>query len=491
MKHILAFDYGASGGRAILGSYDGSGLTLKEIHRFSNDPVMVGGTLYWDVLRLYHELKQGILKGYQETQGNISSIGIDTWGVDFGLLDNNDVLLGNPVHYRDGRTDGMIEEALKAVTKEEIYKNTGIAFQKFNTIYQLLSMVKKRSTILERAETLLFMPDLFKFFLTGEKSCEFTIASTSQMLQSGRATWAYDLLNTLGIPVQILPELIDAGSFVGVLQKSVQDELGVGEIPVIAAASHDTASAVIAAPISGNDEAYISSGTWSLLGIECEKPVISETTLNHNYTNEGGFNRTVRLLKNIMGLWVYQECRRAWQKEGYSLSYDKMDALAGEAKPFQAFIDVDDEPFYSPGNMPAKVIDYCGRTNQQIPEDMGSIIRIVIESLALKYRSSVEELEKIINKDISFLRIVGGGCRNKILCQYTANVLNRPVTAGPVEATAIGNIISQLLALKELEDIQQARELVSRSFPKEEYQPENTGLWNEAYDRFKKILQAN
>ena len=223
-----------------------------------------------------------------------------------------------------------------------------------------------------------------------------------------RATWAYDLLNTLGIPVQILPELIDAGSFVGVLQKSVQDELGVGEIPVIAAASHDTASAVIAAPISGNDEAYISSGTWSLLGIECEKPVISETTLNHNYTNEGGFNRTVRLLKNIMGLWVYQECRRAWQKEGYSLSYDKMDALAGEAKPFQAFIDVDDEPFYSPGNMPAKVIDYCGRTNQQIPEDMGSIIRIVIESLALKYRSSVEELEKIINKDISFCVLSAG-----------------------------------------------------------------------------------
>lgn len=487
MKNVLAFDYGAGSGRAILGSFDGSNLILKEIHRFSNAPVRIGGTLYWDVLRLYHEMKQGILKGYYETGGNISSIGIDTWGVDFGLLDNRDILLSNPVHYRDSRTDGMIEEALKTVSREEIYRNTGIAFQKFNTIYQLLSMVKSKSNFLEKAETLLFMPDLLSFFLTGEKACEYTIASTSQMLLAERATWAYDILNMLGIPVEILPEIIDAGSFAGTLQKSVQDKLGVNDIPVIAAASHDTASAVVSVPFSSDDNAYISSGTWSLLGIECEKPVINEKTLNHNYTNEGGMNRTVRLLKNIMGLWVYEECRRQWAKEGIDVSYDKIDALANEAKPFQSFIDVDDDVFYAPGNMPSKVIEYCRKKNPGTPSDMGSIVRIVIESLALKYRSAVEDLESITGKKVPALHIVGGGCKNTILNQYTANALNRPVITGPVEATATGNILTQLISLKELEDLQQARELVSRSFPKQEYTPENTELWEDAYQRFKEI----
>ncbi len=487
MKNVLAFDYGAGSGRAILGSFDGNNLTLKEIHRFSNDPVRIGETLYWDVLRLYHEMKQGILKGYHETGGNISSIGIDTWGVDFGLLDNSDTLLSNPVHYRDSRTDGMIEEALKTVSREEIYRNTGIAFQKFNTIYQLLSMVKSNSNFLKKAETLLFMPDLLSFFLTGEKACEYTIASTSQMLLAERATWAYDILNMLGIPVEILPEIIDAGSFAGTLQKSVQDELGVNGIPVIAAASHDTASAVVSVPFSGDDNAYISSGTWSLLGIECEKPVINEKTLNHNYTNEGGMNRTVRLLKNIMGLWVYEECRREWVKEGIKVSYDKIDALANEAKPFQSFIDVDNDVFYAPGNMPSKVIEYCRKKDPETPSDMGSIVRIVIESLALKYRSAVEDLESITGKKVPALHIVGGGCKNTILNQYTANALNRPVITGPVEATATGNILTQLIALKELGDLQQARELVSRSFPKQEYTPENTELWEDAYQRYKEM----
>lgn len=488
MKHVLAFDYGASSGRAILGSYDGSRLSLEEIHRFSNDPVMVGNSLYWDILRLYHEMKQGIMKGCQKVNGNISSIGIDTWGVDFGLLDSSDVLLGNPVHYRDSRTDGMIEEALKQVSRSEIYRNTGIAFQKFNTLYQLLSMVKNKSNILEKAETLLFIPDLLAFFLTGKKSCEFTIASTSQMLLAGRGTWAYDLLNELGIPVEILPEIVDAGSFAGVLQKSLQDELGVKEIPVIAVASHDTGSAVISVPMESGDDAYISSGTWSLLGTECEKPVINDTTLNLNYTNEGGIYRTVRLLKNIMGLWVYQECRRAWKKEGISVSYDEMDALADAAKPFQAFIDVDDESFYSPGNMPEKVVAYCEKTGQTVPSDMGGIIRVVMESLALKYRSAVEGLEKITGKKVPALHIVGGGCKNTMLSQFTANLLNRPVTAGPVEATALGNILSQLIALKEVDDLQQARSLVKSSFPTDEYTPRDVEIWEDAYNRYRKII---
>ena len=487
MKHVLAFDYGASSGRAILGGFDGERLTLKEIHRFSNDPVMVGDSLHWDILRLYHELKQGILAGYKETDGNIDSIGIDTWGVDFGLLDKNDVLLGNPFHYRDSRTDGMIEEALKTVTRERIYNDTGIAFQKFNTLYQLLAMVRNRSTIIENAETMLFIPDLFTFFLTGNKACEFTIASTSQMLLAGRGTWAYDLLNELGIPVQILPEITDPCTRVGTLRQSVQEELGVKGIPVIAVASHDTASAVISAPLADSNDAYISSGTWSLLGTEREKPAINEKTLKLNYTNEGGINRNVRLLVNLMGLWVYQECRRAWGKQGIEITYDEMGALADAAKPFQAFIDVDYETFYSPGNMPEKVVDYCRRTGQHVPSDKGSIIRIVMESLAMKYRSAVEGLEEITGNRVPVLHIVGGGCKNTMLSRYTADVLNRPVTAGPVEATAIGNIISQLIALKEIDDLNQAREVVKRSFPTEIYQPENPEVWDEAYLRYKEI----
>lgn len=488
MKNVLAFDYGASSGRAILGSFDGEKLTLKEIHRFSNDPVMVGESLHWDVLRLYHELKQGILAGYKETGGKIDSIGIDTWGVDFGLLDKNDVLLGNPYHYRDSRTDGMIEEAWKAVGRERIYNDTGIAFQKFNTLYQLLSMVKNKSTLLENAETLLFMPDLFAFFLTGNKACEYTIASTSQMLLAGRGTWAYDLLNELGIPVQILPNIVDPCTRVGTLRQSVQEELGVNGIPVIAVASHDTASAVISAPLENSNDAYISSGTWSLLGTEREKPVINENTLKFNYTNEGGIYRTVRLLVNIMGLWVYQECRRAWRKQGIEISYDEMDSLAEAAAPFQAFIDVDYDSFYSPGNMPEKVIEYCRKTGQHVPSDKGSIVRIVMESLAMKYRSAVEGLEEITGARAPVLHIVGGGCKNKMLSQYTADVLNRPVTAGPIEATAIGNIISQLIALKEINDVNEAREIVKRSFPTEEYMPENADAWDEAYGRYKEVI---
>lgn len=488
MRHVLAFDYGASSGRAVLGSFDGERLQLKEIHRFSNDPVLVGDSLHWDILRLYHELKQGLLKGNQDVQGNISGMGIDTWGVDFGLLDKTDTLLSNPFHYRDARTEGMIDEALKVVSRNRIYQDTGIAFQQFNTIYQLLSMARSKSTALEKAETLLFIPDLLAFFLTGNKSCEFTIASTSQMLLAGRGTWAYDLLNELGIPVEILPEIIDAGSFAGTLQKSVQEELGLRGFPVIAVASHDTGSAVIAAPIDNADDAYISSGTWSLLGTECEKPVISETTLNLNYTNEGGINRTIRLLKNIMGLWVYQECRRAWKKEGISVSFDEMDALAEAAKPFQAFIDVDDQSFYSPGNMPQKVIAFCEKTGQKAPSDMGSIIRLVMEGLALKYRSAVEGLEAITGRKVPTLHIVGGGCKNTMLSQYTANLLKRPVTAGPVEATAVGNVMSQLIALKEVEDLQQAREVVKRSFPTEEHLPENTEQWDEAYNCYKNVI---
>lgn len=310
------------------------------------------------------------------------------------------------------------------------------------------------------------------------------------MLLAGRGTWAYDLLNELGIPVQILPEIIDPCTLVGKLRKSVQDEIGVNEIPVMTVASHDTGSAVISAPLEDSNAAYLSSGTWSLLGTERERPVINEKTLKHNYTNEGGINRTVRLLVNIMGLWVYQECRRAWRKQGIEISYDEMDAMAQAAKPFQSFIDVDDESFYSPGKMPEKVVEFCKKTGQTAPTDKGSIIRIVMESLAMRYRTSVEGLEEITGNRVPTLHIVGGGCKNTVLSQYTSDVLNRPVTAGPIEATAIGNVISQLIAIKEIDDVIQAREIVKRSFPTEEYAPESASLWDEAYGRYKGIISG-
>lgn len=487
MLKLLAFDYGASSGRAILGGFDGKKLTLDEVHRFSNDPVMVNGTFYWDVLRLYHEMKKGILECVKCGNGDIAGIGVDTWGVDFGLLGKSGELLGNPVHYRDDRTEGMIEEACKLVPKREIFERTGIAFQKFNTLYQLFSMKYNNSPILEKASTLLFMPDLMRYFLTGEKVTEFTIASTSQMLDAKNGGWDVAMLKKLGLPDGILTEIINPGKVTGKIKKSVSEELGIDSIPVIAVAEHDTGSAVVSVPAEEDKYAYLSSGTWSLLGVELEKPVINDDTYNLNYTNEGGFNNTVRLLKNIMGLWIYQECRRDWAKKGENFSYDELDRMVAEAEPFVAFIDPDSDLFYSPGQMPDKIVEYCSRTGQRVPENKAQILRCVIESLALKYRQALEGLEKVVGYKIPVLHVVGGGCKNVILSQFTANAIGRPVKAGPVEATSTGNLACQLIALGEVANLSQARAVVRESFPTKDYLPEDSERWEEAYSRFLKV----
>ncbi|HHW00835.1 MAG TPA: rhamnulokinase [Clostridiaceae bacterium] len=487
MLKLLAFDYGASNGRAILGSFDGNKLKLEEVHRFPNDPVMANGTFYWDVLRLYHEMKQGILKCVKSGNGDIAGIGVDTWGVDFGLLGPSGELLGNPVHYRDSRTEGMIEEACKLVPKREIFERTGIAFQKFNSLYQLLAMKLNNSPILEKASTLLFMPDLLRYFLTGEKSTEFTIASTAQMLDAKNGGWDFTLLRKLGLPDNIYTDIINPGKVTGRLSKSVCEELGVSDIPVIAVAEHDTGSAVVSVPAEDEKYAYLSSGTWSLLGVELDKPIINDDTYNLNYTNEGGFNGTVRLLKNIMGLWIYQECRRAWEKKGETFTFDQLDHMISTAEPFVAFIDPDNDLFYSPGNMPDKIVEFCRKTGQRVPDSKAQILRCVIESLALKYRHAIEGLEKIIGYRIPVLHIVGGGCKNVNLSQFTANAIGRPVKAGPDEATSTGNLICQLVALGEVADLSQARAVVKESFPTVEYLPEDKERWEEAYDRFLKV----
>lgn len=487
---MMAFDYGASSGRGILGEFDGGKLSLKEIHRFSNDPVEIGGHIYWDVLRLFWEMQQALIKFANQESGSLASIGIDTWGVDYGLLDRQGDLIGNPYHYRDIRTDEVIEEAFKRMAKKDIFEKTGIAFQKFNTLYQLLAMVINKKEILDKADTLLFMPDLLAYFLTGEKATEFTEASTSQLLDAQTGKWCTEILAAMGIPDRIFTDIQQPGSHRGKVKTELGEKLGVGEVPVIAVASHDTGSAVAAVPALEGSYAYLSSGTWSLMGVEVDKPVINDKTYEWNYTNEGGVEGTYRLLKNIMGLWIIQECKREWDRRGESYGYGELADMAAKERPFIAFIDPDDDMFYAPGQMPEKIQQYCKLTNQEVPQTKGEILRCVFDSLAMKYRWSIEKLEAITGKSLDALHIVGGGSQNKLLNQLTANAINKPVICGPVEATAIGNLMVQAMALGEVANLAEIRQVVKNSFPTEDYEPRESDEWDEAYGEFLKIVEA-
>lgn len=486
---VLAFDYGASSGRAILGKFDGERLTLEEIHRFSNDPVQAGAGLHWDILRLYHEMRQGILRYKQKGESDLAGMAIDTWGVDFGLLTASGELLGNPYHYRDSRTDGMIEAACKRVSKTEIYRETGIQFLKFNTLYQLLALKLNDSPLLAQAETLLFIPDLLAFFLTGEKRSEYTIASTSQMLNPTTGDWARMLLDKLAIPQSILAELVEPGAVIGRIKPDLAADLGIPGFPVIAAAEHDTASAVVAVPAEVTDFAYLSSGTWSLMGVELPAPQINDTTFRLDYTNEGGIDRTTRLLKNIMGLWIFQECKREWDQPGTVTGFGELLGEAATAEPFGCLIDPDAEPFGSPGRMTEKIRNFCRETGQKLPGTRGEVVRCIMESLAMKYRMALEGLEEITGHPISVLHVVGGGSQNEMLNQFTANATNKPVLAGPVEATAIGNLAVQLRALGAVRNLSEIRQLVRASVSIREYPPRDRESWDEGYERFKKIIE--
>ena len=486
VKKYLAFDYGASSGRSILGLFDGEKLTLEETHRFGSDPVMINGTFTWDFLRLFFEMKQGLRKSFA-LHGDIDSVGVDTWGVDFGLLGKNGELLGNPVHYRDTRTDGMIEEACRILSAKEIFDTTGIAFQKFNTLYQLLALSKAGSPLLKMADTMLFMPDLFNYFLTGEKCCEFTITSTSQMYDPKAGNWAYGLLEKLGIRSDILPKVIPAGTKLSNIKADVCDELGIPAVPVIAVAEHDTGSAALSVPYEQKNSAFLSSGTWSLLGIELEKPIINEKTRELNYTNEGCINNGFRLLKNIMGLWIQNECIRNWEARGEKISFKELDQSVIDAKPFIAVVDVDDPSFFEPYKMPEKIQEYCRKTGQTVPETHGEIMRVVMEGLALKYRQAIEGLEKIVGFTVPSLNIVGGGTKNRVLSGFTANAINRPVIAGPIEATAIGNIAAQMIAMGDVRNVDEVREVIRNSFPLERYEPSDTEVWDAAYEKLLRL----
>lgn len=471
-KTVLAIDLGAESGRVMAVHYDGDKLALEELHRFPNGAVDVHGTLYWDFLRLWSEIQLGIEKGRSHRP---VSIGVDTWGVDFGLLDKDGQLLGNPVCYRDNRTEGMMEVAFGRVPKEAIFARTGIQFMRINTLYQLASLVASGSYQLEAAHTFLTAPDLLNYWLTGEKVCEYTIASTTQMLDAQTRSWATGLLANLGIPTHILPDIVQPGTKLGNYQG----------IPVIAPACHDTGSAVAATPASTTGYAYISSGTWSLVGLETKQPFLGPDALAADVTNEGGLNGRLRLLSNVVGLWLVQQCRATWQKAGQEYDYSDLVQLAEEAPPFSAFIDPNSPEFIIPGDHPDLVRAFCAKTGQPVPENEGAVIRVILESLALEYRLVIDQLVSLTGEDIEVIHILGGGSQNQLLNQMTANATGRPVVAGPIEATVLGNALVQLISLGEFKDLQEARQMVAQSGQLSRFEPQQTTAWEEAYRRYK------
>ena len=488
----LALDLGAESGRGVLGRFDGDRLSLEEVHRFPNGPVRMLDSLHWDIPRLFDEMKVALRKAATGRPG-LDGVGVDTWGVDFGLVGRDDTLLGNPVHYRDPRTDGMMDAAFGLVPRERIYEITGLQFLPINTLYQLLALKTSRSPLLDVAETLLMIPDLFGWLLTGRRAGERTDASTTQLLDPRDGTWSTELCRGLGLPRAILPDLIDPGTELGPLRKSVADELGIGSpLTVLVPGTHDTASAVAAVPTKGTgtnppDWCYLSSGTWSLLGVEVPRPVINEATLRYNFTNEGGVVGTTRLLKNIMGLWLVQECRRAWARSGREYSYDELIVKAKAARPFATLVEPDDPTFLAPGDMPARLAAFASRTGQAVPGDEGAFVRCALESLALKYRWTIRRAEQILGTTIRAVHVVGGGARNALLCQFTADACGIPVHAGPIEATAAGNVLLQAMARGRIGSLADARAIVAASFPVATHEPRDGTAWDDAYGRFEAL----
>ncbi len=486
-KRVLAFDYGASSGRAIIGKYDGKSIQLEEVHRFPNEPVMVNGTMYWDILRLFHEMKQGILKA--KHKGGFDSVGVDTWGVDFGLIDENGNLLENPVHYRDARTAGMVEKAFQKIPQNTFYEITGNQFMEINTAFQLLSILENRPSLLGKADKMLLTPDLLNFFLTGVKAAEYSISSTTQLMDAKKRRWSDEVITALGLPKRIFPEIIPSGTKIGTIQKSVCEELEVEPADVIAIASHDTQSALVSVPAEEEDFIFISCGTWSLFGTELEEPLINSDSVRLNITNEGGYGGKISFLKNIIGLWLIQESRRQWIREGKEISFGDLEKMADEAEPFFCFIDPDAPEFVPAGNIPRRIREYCKRTNQHIPETEGQIVRCINESLAFKYRQTMQEIVECTKKEYHTIYLVGGGCQSKLLSQMTANACHCTVSAGPVEATVYGNVALQLIAAGEINSILEARKLIAASPDIMLYQSQDETKWEEAYQKYCKICK--
>lgn len=490
----LAVDLGASSGRVLAGRLDDGRFGLEEVHRFANGGVTLGGHLHWDVLRLWTDIKDGLREAARRFGDSICSVGVDTWGVDFALLGANDELLGNPNHYRDSQNHGMLEAAFELVSRADIFDATGLQFMEFNSLYQLLAMRRRKSGALDAAQHWLMMPDFFHFALTGIKSNEITNASTSQCLDPRRGIWASELLERLGLPTEIFGPLSQPGTTLGGVAETVRRETGLGHVQVILPGSHDTASAVMAVPaesVPGEnpDWCYISSGTWSLMGVELPRPMVTQEVFDGNFTNEGGVGGTTRLLKNIAGLWLVQECRRIWQLGGKDYAWSDLVNRAERASALRSFIFPDHGDFLAPLDMPTTIRDYCRGTGQKVPDDEGAVIRCALESLALRYRQVLEKLESFIGRRIERIHVVGGGTQNQLLCRMTADACRRVVIAGPVEATAIGNLAMQAVAQGLCDSIADARRIVRSSFEVRVYEPVDPDPWDDAYARFLQLPQ--
>ncbi|MEK7448556.1 MAG: rhamnulokinase [Planctomycetota bacterium] len=490
MPHFLAFDLGAESGRAVLGTLTGRRLTIKELNRFPNGMLNINGRWHWNIFRLYEEIKHSlkIAAGLPKIKSNgFASLGLDTWGVDFALLDRQGNFLGLPFAYRDNRTNGMMEKFFKLVPRQHVYQLTGIQFLQFNTLFQLFALVKQKSPLLKSARDLLFIPDIFNYLLTGQKKTEFSFATTSQLYNPQKKDWDEELFKNLGISRSIMQKIILPGSVIGNLTGEIFRETGFPEVPVIAPASHDTGSAVAAVPSEGEEWAYLSSGTWSLMGVETKKPVLTKQALDFNFTNEGGVGGTFRFLKNITGLWILQQCRQSWTKR--KLNYQELAGQAASAPPFKALINPDQPEFLNPPDMPEAMAQFCRQTKQPVPKSPAEITRCILESLALKYRTVLDQLRKIYPKPIKVIHIIGGGVKNSLLCQFTADATGLPVLAGPAEATAIGNIMVQAMGLGYVNSLSEARAIIKHSFTSTRYEPRQTEEWNKAYAKFCEIKQ--
>ena len=483
-RTVLAFDLGASSGRAMLAKLEDERITLTEVHRFDNVPVFLHGTLYWDFPKLMQEVYTGLQKAREA--GLYESAAIDTWGVDFGLLDKQGYLMENPVHYRDVRTEAAVAWVFDRISKEKLYAITGIQHMALNTVFQLAALKKDRPAVLENAAALLPMPNLIAYFLTGQKQAEYTISSTSELLPAGKSCWSQEILDRLGIPPRIFPPLAAPGTLCGTLSEGLCKELDMPPVRILNTACHDTASAVAAVPAGEKDFLFLSSGTWSLMGTEADTPVVTEESRACNFTNEGGVNGTTRFLKNIMGLWIVQECRRHWAIRE-PVSFSQLAKEAESAPPFACFIDPDDPLFLAPGDMPERIREYLVKTGQPVPGSRGGLVRCIYESLAMTYRMTAQTIARLTGREYRMLYAVGGGTQASLLMQMASNAMNMPVMAGPSEATAIGNAMVQFIALHAIRDVAHGRSIVAASVSPQAYLPDNAAAWEEACHRYMMI----
>lgn len=480
----LAVDLGASGGRVVSGAFDGRLLELEEIHRFENFPISLGGQLIWDLPRLWHEVTRGLRAGGGRHGRAVGSVGVDTWGVDFSFLNAENALLANPVCYRDPRTRGMLAAAEAIVPRDEIFAATGLQFMEINSLYQLLALKQKQPSLLRAADRLLMIPDLVHWLLSGERSNERTNASTTQCFDPQTGDWAKKLLDRFGLPLHLFGPIIEPGTDLGGLRADVAADTGLEGARVVVPGTHDTASAVAAVPASEPpaarpDWCYVSLGTWALVGAELDRPLVTADCLAHNFTNEGGVGGTTRLLKNVCGLWLVQQCRAAWQRSGKEWTWDQLTALAAEAPPLVTLVDPNDPSLVAPADMPAAIRALAKATGEPVPDSTAAVVRAALESVAAAVRRTLHELDTLLGRRVSRVHIVGGGVQNRLLCQMIADATARPVVAGPVEATAIGNLLVQLVARGGRVDLRQVRQIVRDSFELVHYEPRDAARWQD------------